>query len=137
MDDLIKLCKDSGLRITVGLRTILTVLNEAKLPLSLHELETHESLMKNFDRTTIFRTLQRLEGIGMLRRLNFSHSGAKFTLNKGHNHKEYLICKSCGEVQALEISCPVHKLEKELSETKGFTNMSHELTFYGLCETCG
>ncbi len=136
MEELLNHCRENGLRVTVGLRAILDALNAADLPQSLLDLEQNKELAKLCDRATIFRTLQRLEGIGLLRRLNFSHSGAKFSLNTGDGHKEYLLCKNCGDVQTLDISCPVHKLERELAESRGFSEMSHELTFYGLCPQC-
>ncbi len=109
---------------------------EQKLPVSLADLESHPDLRKICDRTTIFRTLHRLEDIGLLRRLNFSERGAKFTLKTGHAHNEYLICEDCGTVQALDIACPVHKLEEELAKETGFTKLHHELEFYGICAEC-
>ena len=136
MEIILKHCRENGLRITTGLRAILETLQESPLPQSLQDLETDENLKKVCDRATIFRTLQRLEGIGLLRRLNFSHSGAKFSLNTGTQHKEYLICQECGDVQALNISCPVRELEGNLAEERGFTSLSHELTFYGVCPEC-
>jgi len=136
MTNLIQHCRDNSLRITVGLKTILEVLEAAELPLSLQELETHPALENTCDRATIFRTLQRLEGIGLLRRLNFSHSGAKFTLNTGDGHQEYLICRECGDVKPLQMSCPVHAIQDDLQKKSGYSAMSHELTFYGLCKLC-
>ena len=136
MEKILAYCKEQGLRNTVGLRTILEVLQEAELPLSLQDLEGTKRIVEVCDRATIFRTLQRLEGVGLLRRLNFSHSGAKFSLSIGGEHKEYLICRECGEVRGLAMSCPVHQLEAQLSEDHGFMEMTHELTFYGLCKKC-
>ncbi len=136
MDKIITCCRERGLRITVGLKTILQALEEAKLPQSLHDLELDPNISEVCDRTTIFRILQRLENIGLLRRLNFAHSGAKFSLNTGSKHQEYLICRECGDVQALDMHCPVHAIEEQLAEQSGFAQLSHELTFYGLCSSC-
>jgi len=136
MQKLLTYCKEHGLRSTIALRTILSVLSKSSLPLSLQELEVDEEVREVCDRATIFRTLQRLESIGLLRRLNFSHSGAKFSLGIGGEHKEYLICRNCGDVRVLEVSCPVHQLEKELSKDLGYAEMTHELTFYGQCKQC-
>jgi len=136
MTDTIEYCKENGLRITGNLRVILHALTEARLPLSLQELEQDTKVNAICDRATVYRTLQRLESIGLLRRLNFANSAAKFTLNTGDKHKEYLICRSCGKVEELDIACPVHSLERKISEEKGFSEMSHELTFYGLCSSC-
>lgn len=136
MEKLLEYCKDRGLRNTVALRTILGVLNQSPLPLSLQELENYPEIADLCDRATIFRTLQRLEGIGLLRRLNFSHSGAKFSITLDGDHKEYIICNSCGDVQVLDVSCPVHQLEEKLTNELGYAGMTHELTFYGQCKDC-
>jgi len=136
MEELINKCRQNGLRITTGLRTILEVLHQAALPMSLQELEVNPAIIAICDRATIFRTLQRLEGIGMLRRLNFSHSGAKFSLSNGDNHEEYLICTACGEITTLNMSCPVHKIQDDVINSTGYKQMSHELTFYGVCPAC-
>lgn len=135
-EQLLDRCREAGLRITRGLQEILRALLTAELPQSLLDLEAHPDLKGTCDRTTIFRTLQRLESVGLLRRLNFARREAKFTLNTGRQHREYLICAQCGEVRALEMSCPVHELETRLSEETSYQNMTHELTFYGTCPTC-
>lgn len=136
MHDTISLCRSKKLRITNALKAIVAVLEDQPLPVSLAELEIHPDLQKICDRTTIFRTLNRLESVGLLRRLNFSERGAKFTLKTGHSHNEYLICEACGVVEALDIACPVHRLEEELAEKTGFTKLHHELEFYGICGKC-
>lgn len=136
MEEVIGLCKKKGLRVTEPLKTILRALAKRDLPVSMADLEADPEVMASCDRTTIFRTLQRLEGVGLLRRLNFSERGAKFTLKVGASHSEYLICEGCGKVEALEIACPVHQLEKDLMEKTGFMKLHHELEFYGLCPTC-
>ncbi len=133
VDSILTLCQERGLRITKPLRTILQVLKEHSLPLTLAELENK---IDSCDRTTIYRTLQRLEQVGILRQLNFIKGGARFVLKTDKNHEEYLICEGCGKVEALDIACPVRELEQQLMEKTGFRSLSHELEFYGLCPKC-
>ena len=135
-NDLLAECQSHGLRNTPALRALLGTLLAADLPQSLQDLEADSELAAQCDRTTIFRNLQRLENAGLLRRLNFAHRGAKFTLYQGSAHKEYLVCSECGEVQELDLHCPVGPLEKELAQQSGFSSLTHELTFYGKCPQC-
>lgn len=132
---ILQACKDAKLRITQGLRSIIEVLQEAELPLSLAELETQPTLAGHYDRATIFRTLGRLESIGLLRRLHFADRSAKFCLT-GKGHQEYLICSQCGQVRILKMHCPVQPLEDSVARDSGFTSLTHELTFYGVCGSC-
>lgn len=134
--DLLAQCQANGLRNTPALRTLLEVLLAAELPQSLQDLEGDEKLAAQCDRATIFRNLQRLENVGLLRRLNFAHKGAKFTLYQGSAHKEYLVCSQCGNVRELDLHCPVGPLEQSLAEQTGFSELTHELTFYGVCPAC-
>lgn len=136
MEEILQQCRKHGLRVTYPLKMILQVLHDAEIPLSLQNLEGIKELKEICDRATIFRTLQRLEKVGMLRRINFAHSGARFTLNTGHSHREYLVCKECSAVQELDIACPIRNLEEKISSESDYTGISHELTFYGLCPNC-
>jgi len=133
VESIYDLCRECGLRITKPLKTILAVLQENTLPMTLAELEAK---IDSCDRTTIYRTLQRLEQVGVLRQLNFIKGGARFILKTGESHEEYLICEGCGKVEALDIACPVRDLEKQLMKKTGFRSLSHELEFYGLCPDC-
>lgn len=133
---LLEECRKKGLRVTKGLRAILTVFNNSNLPLSLSDLESNPSLVDLLDRATIFRSLQRLESIGLLRKLHFSDRSSKYSIQTGHSHQEYLICKECNDVQIVDIACPVHALEESVAKETGFTKLQHELTFYGLCKDC-
>lgn len=137
LEELLENCRASGLRKTQALTAVLSAMLDFELPFSMTDLEKSEPLQATCDRTTIFRTIQRLEGIGLLRRLSFSEEkAAKFSLRHGEKHQEYLICRTCGEVQILDMGCPVHSLQDKIADSSGFTAMSHELTFYGICPSC-
>ena len=124
------------MRITKCLDRIVGVLADASVPQSLLDLEKLPEVIDSCDRATIYRTLQRLESAGLLRRLRYSEQGVKYTLDTGKNHKEYLICIECGDVITLNSVCPVKSLEESISRDFGFGELHHELTFYGKCRTC-
>jgi Fur family ferric uptake transcriptional regulator len=124
------------MRITKSLRMIVEVLLEATEPQSLAGLESHSLLKGLCDPATIYRTLQRLESAGLLRKLRYSEQAAKFTFDTGKNHKEYLICTECGDVKTLSSVCPVKALEQKISDELGYGELHHELTFYGKCKHC-
>jgi Fe2+ or Zn2+ uptake regulation protein len=51
-------------------------------------------------------------------------------------HQDYLICTECGSIEPIQAPCPVHQLEKEISEKTGYKNLYHELEFFGVCPRC-
>jgi Fur family ferric uptake transcriptional regulator len=95
----------------------------------------HQSLAEIRERcpgvglVTIYRTLDLLSEIGVVRRLDLG-SGPRYELAEDHHH--HLICESCGDVSEFE-SCPV-----DLRGLKGmdFEIRSHTLEIYGRCADC-
>jgi len=137
VEKLLTACREAGLRKTQPLVSVLKEMVKFDLPFSMLELEKNGDLAKTCDRTTIFRIFQRLENIGLLRRLSFiDEKAAKFTLRHGDSHQEYLICKVCSDVKALKMGCPVHSIQKDIAQESGYQEMAHELTFYGVCPDC-
>ena len=78
---------------------------------------------------TIYRTLDLLSGIGVVRRLDLG-DGPRYELAEDHHH--HLICESCGDVSEFD-ECP---LDLRLLQDKGFEVNSHSLELYGRCEVC-
>lgn len=81
---------------------------------------------------TVYRTLDLLSEIGLLRRLELGE-GPRYELAGDHHH--HLICESCGGVSEFE-ECP---LDPDLLPPRysDFEVRSHSLEVYGLCPACG
>src|SRR5215216_6854234 len=98
-------------------------------------VEQHQSLEEIRGRcpevglATIYRTLDLLSGIGVVRRLELG-DGPRYELAEDHHH--HLICESCGDVSEFD-ECP---LDLRLLQDKGFEVNSHSLEIYGRCEVC-
>ncbi len=78
---------------------------------------------------TIYRTLDLLSEIGVVRRLDLG-DGPRYELAEDHHH--HLICESCGDVSEFE-RCPL-----DLGSLRGmdFDVSSHTLEIYGRCAAC-
>ncbi|MFM2171342.1 MAG: hypothetical protein RI957_1571 [Verrucomicrobiota bacterium] len=134
--DLIDRCRATGLRRTKALEQLLVTLVDADRPMTLSELSHSERLSDQCDKATVFRLLQRLAAIGIIRRLGLHERAAYFTLLIPGRHQDYLICTECGSIQPIQAPCPVHQLEREISEKTGYKNLYHELEFFGVCPVC-
>ena len=135
-DTIMARAKESGLRKTRALETVVEALAESGTPVPLTELEKMPSVAGVCDRTTLFRLLNRLSEHGLVRRLGLHERAAYFTLAMPGGHHDYLICKDCGTVEILQVDCPVRELEKEVARTSGYTQLYHELELYGICPGC-
>jgi Fur family transcriptional regulator, ferric uptake regulator len=134
--DLIDRCRATGLRRTKALEQLLVTLADAERPMTLNELSHSERLSDQCDKATVFRLLQRLTAIGIIRRLGLHERAAYFTLLIPGRHQDYLICTECGNIQPIQAPCPVHQLEREIGEKTGYKNLYHELEFFGVCPAC-
>ena len=130
-------CRQSGMRITRCLRAVISLMLKANEPLNLNALSHNPKLAAEFDASTAYRVLTRLEQCGIARKIGSHGRSAHYVLCSPYqNHREYLICESCGEVTILNMHCPVEALEEKLRSQTGYQNLYHELVFYGCCKTC-
>jgi Fe2+ or Zn2+ uptake regulation protein len=137
LDAIIDRLRKAGLRRTRALEELIATLAESERPMTLAELTGSKRLSEQCDKATVFRLLQRLMDHGVVRRLGLHERAAYFTLLVPGKHSDYLICTSCGTIEAIQAPCPVHHLEEEIRQKTGFRNLYHELEFFGVCPKCG
>ncbi|MDA3028277.1 MAG: Fur family transcriptional regulator [Actinomycetota bacterium] len=82
----------------------------------------------------IYDTLSALSERGLLRRIQPSHSPARFETRVGDNH-HHLICRTCGDVR--DVDCAVHRTPcLTASDNHGFSIDEAEVIYWGICPTC-
>jgi Fe2+ or Zn2+ uptake regulation protein len=135
IEDLLKQCSEAGLRRTAALEACLRVLATADQPLTLQQIAASAEFGVSCDPATIYRLVSRLEERRIVRRIGFHSRAAHYCLRES-SHQDYLICRDCGSVEVLDIACPVEHLEKQIAEESGFSDLEHELEFFGRCGTC-
>ncbi len=135
-DDIIIRCKSAGLRRTKALDSLIDTLLESDSPMTLSSLSEHENLTNLCDRATVFRLLQKLTDKGIIRRLGLHERAAYFTLLLPGRHQDFLICTECGDIRPIQAPCPVHQLEREIASSTGYSQLYHELAFFGTCPDC-
>jgi Fur family transcriptional regulator, ferric uptake regulator len=80
---------------------------------------------------TVYRTLDLLSELGVVRRLDLG-DGPRYELAEDHHH--HLICEGCGSVAEFE-QCPLDS--RRLSHVWGdFEVTAHSLEVYGKCADC-
>lgn len=82
----------------------------------------------------VYDTLSALSERGLLRRIQPSHSPARFETRVGDNH-HHLICRECGDVR--DVDCAVHYTPcLTASDDHGFRIDEAEVIYWGICPTC-
>lgn len=135
LDGLLSECAASGLRRTAALEATLRVLAAAAQPVTLQQISASSAFGVACDPATIYRLVTRLEEKRIVRRIGFHSRAAHYCLRES-SHQDYLICRDCGTVEILDIACPVEHLEKQIAEESGFSDLEHELEFYGRYLAC-
>ena len=86
---------------------------------------------------TIYRTVQLLEEMTVIRKLDLDDGCSRYELNhEDENHQHHhLICNCCGKV--LEVQGDLlEELETIVEKKYNFKIKDHSLKFYGVCDRC-
>jgi len=85
----------------------------------------------------MYRALEALIEVGIVRQIDMQHAHAHYELVAGEKHHHHLICKHCSKVEDVE-SCDIADIEcTVLKKSKSFASIqNHSLEFFGLCKKC-
>ncbi len=83
---------------------------------------------------TIYKTLEMLEQVGVVKQLGFSGVSTRYEANM--NPHLNLICLKCGHIDDLNIEEPVKSLEDLIIQKSSFNIVNQRLDFYGYCKKC-
>ena len=124
-----------GYRMTAARRAILDALTAAPAHLTADELaDAVRGVAPGVGRMTVYRTLDLLCEIGLLRPVHQGPGAARYVLMQdGHHH--HLVCSDCQRVIEFD-ECAVGELAEMVSRRYGFTVEGHLLEFYGRCADC-
>ncbi|MBX7211562.1 MAG: transcriptional repressor [Verrucomicrobiaceae bacterium] len=126
-----------GLRMTRALEDVLRLLIDSDVPLTLADIAESRHLSSQADRATVYRLLTKLEKLAIIRRLGLHDRAAYYTMIFPGEHNDYLVCTECGKIARLDIECPVEELETRIEKKSRYTQIYHELMFFGVCPKCG
>ena len=133
-----------GYRLTFSRQAILELLSKTSKHLSAKEIYSAvHRIYPAIGLTTIYRTLDLLIQMGLLKKFDFGDGQSRYELASGikKNHHHHLVCIKCGKIidyddfvkEEIEL---VKKVEQALSEKYDFEINDHNIQFYGLCNKC-
>jgi Fur family transcriptional regulator, ferric uptake regulator len=126
--------QSAGFKLTPPRQAVLEALESGDGHMTPAEvLERAQAIYPGLGRATVYRTLELLTSLGVVRPIFLGERGVCLTLAEGGHH--HLVCSDCGAVIEFD-ECTVGELEQELTERLNFQIRGHLLEFYGLCEQC-
>lgn len=117
-----------GLRISASRRQVLAALYAD------HRPQTAEQLAAGGDIASVYRNLDVLEGVGLVRHVHLGHGPGLYTL-AGREDAEFVTCELCGSYEAIEphrLDPIREQIERELGYRPRFTHFP----IVGVCTSC-
>ena len=126
--------RQAGYKLTAPRLAVIEVIETSQKHLNHSEtLKRGRAIHPALSRATVYRTLDILIDLGVLRPVHLGDGDTRFArVDGGHHH---LVCLSCGAAIHFD-ECLVEELKQELSERLNFKIQSHLLELYGLCKEC-
>ncbi|MBB5870626.1 Fur family ferric uptake transcriptional regulator [Allocatelliglobosispora scoriae] len=130
---LTELLRERGLRLTPQRQLVLDAVKELghATPEQVHVRVQHIAAGVNI--TTIYRTLELLEELGLVNHAHLSHGAP--TYHAGEDRHVHLVCKECGGIDELE-TAQLGPLAQLLCEEHGFHLDVGHVSFVGICGAC-
>ena len=128
--------KQAGYRLTQARLTILDILEaERGYITSADILEKVEQINPAIGRASIFRTLDLLTQLGIVRPtyIDTSLTPTYVMMHGGHHH--HVICTHCSRFIEFE-DCGLESLTQNLEQSLNIQISGHLLEFYGICQSC-
>ncbi len=120
-------------RVTAPRLEILSILKSNKKPMTISQIHS-EMKGKKTDLATVYRTLNLFADLRIVSEIDFKDDFKRYELIFDRHHHHHIVCRSCGRVDNVE-ACVLGELEKML-QRKGYTEVTHSLEFFGICEEC-
>jgi Fur family transcriptional regulator, peroxide stress response regulator len=129
-----RLCRHAGVPLTVQRCAVLeAVLERDDHPTADQISEVVKERVPGISRTTVYRVLDRLVEIGVIRRLHHPGPVARYDGKVRRHH--HLICKKCNKVIDLECE-KLDGLSMPDVEAEGFAIDDFSVQFIGTCAAC-
>jgi Fur family ferric uptake transcriptional regulator len=127
--------QQNGHRLTAARQAILEVLLASGGHVSADQLaEMVRTEAPQVGRMTVYRTLELLSELGVIRPVYQGTGAAHYILMEdGHHH--HLICAGCDRVIEFE-ECVLAEIEEMVGGRFNFQIQGHLLEFYGMCADC-
>jgi Fur family ferric uptake transcriptional regulator len=123
-----------GVRITSARRAVLTALVATDGHITAEDIAaTVQATSPEVHLSTVYRTLESLESLGVIDHVHLGHGSAVYHLAENRHH--HLVCESCKAVVHLPREV-YDELARDLEERYQFALRQHHFALIGICARC-
>jgi Fur family ferric uptake transcriptional regulator len=124
---LLNTVRSHGLRVSTARRCVLDALLAAERPL------TAEEIAGDADVASVYRNLETLEAIGIVRHVHLGHGPGRYALSARSGG--WATCEGCGDSTLLDPAA-MHEIRRVILETAGFDAGFGHFPIVGTCAAC-
>ncbi|MGH2950282.1 MAG: Fur family transcriptional regulator [Solirubrobacteraceae bacterium] len=127
--------RSRGLRVSAARRLVLEALFAAEAPVSAEAIAAGlGGRLPGSDLASVYRNLDTLEAIGLVRHVHFGHGAGLYALSRRHVHG-YAACEGCGAHHALPAAV-VEAVADVVREACGYETRLGHFPIAGRCPDC-
>ena len=129
--------RTSGYRLTDSRRALVEIFTQGAQVLSPEELlELASQHHSHLGRATVYRTVETLIALGLVRRIHDAHGCHSFMAVMDDNPQALLICNDCQRVDVAPSSDMLAQLTQSIEQATGYTIQNQFLQLSGMCTNC-
>jgi len=128
IDDVARALREAGGRFSAARRRVLEALFAADAPLAA------DAVAPGLDRASVYRALEYLEELGVVRHVHAGHGPGLYALIGG-GEREYLACERCHRVTAVARES-LDPVRDEIEARFGYRARFTHFPIVGLCPDC-
>ena len=125
--------RDGG-RLTLPRRLVVEALFAADGLVSAEQIAAGRDTGTPIELTSVYRNLERLEQLGVVRHVHFGHGPSLYGL-VGDGEREYLVCETCGRVTAVDPG-RLDRARETIRAQFGYEVRFTHFPAHGLCPEC-
>lgn len=127
-------CRDRGLPVTAQRRAVLRALAGRKDHPTAEQVHAAAlARQPGMTRATVYRVLEALESLGVVRRVEHAGTAARYEVDTGPHH--HLVCLECGRIADLHDPA-LEGLPPPPVRAPGFVVREYSIQFRGVCGAC-
>ena len=128
IDDVARALREAGGRFSAARRRVLEALFDADAPLPA------DAVAPGLDRASVYRALEYLEELGVVRHVHLGHGPGLYALTGGAE-REYLVCERCDRVRAVDAG-ELDGVRALIASEFGYRARFSHFPIVGLCADC-
>ncbi|HCZ05822.1 MAG: Fur family transcriptional regulator, ferric uptake regulator [Thermotogota bacterium] len=131
-----KKLREQGNRVTAQREAILKIFEEVGDHLGAEDV--YQLLLRRrrrISKATVYRTLELLTSMGLLRRLEPNEGVYRYELAESSSNHHHAICTSCGTIMNIDLKDLENSIQ-QAAESIGFNMTNYSVVIYGLCPSC-